>query len=322
MEPSMPTAEAVAVREGRIVEVGTLETLRPWLDRYDHEIDDTYADHVIMPGLIDPHLHPSMAAILLPMEFTTAVEWQLPWEHVGAIRSRVEFLDRLVALDARLEPDQPLIAWGHHPIWHGDVDREQLNGISSTRPIIVWHRGYHSFIVNDACYRWMDLDLDAARRHPQIDVERGAFFETGLSVRATGYHATASSWAPSASGRGSNGCARSSTTAARPPSAMQRIGHVRLRTRSGITSKAVMERPRHTRSGSSSHRSRWVRRCEARPPIRTMVERVLSLPRNATPTGCASATTSRCSPTAASSPSCSMLEVPPSSGHLADWPSR
>ena len=98
MEPSMPTAKAVAVREGRIVEVGTLETLRPWLDAQDHEIDDTFRDHVIMPGFIDPHLHPSMAAILLPMHFTTVVEWDLPWSDIGAVRSQVEFLERLVRM--------------------------------------------------------------------------------------------------------------------------------------------------------------------------------------------------------------------------------
>ena len=182
MEPSMPTAEAVAVRDGRIIEVGTLDSIRPWLDAFDHEIDDTFGDHVIMPGFIDPHLHPSMAAVLLPMHFTTVVEWDLPWSTIGAVASRVELLDRIVELDGRLEPDEPLFTWGHHPIWHGPIDREALNDISTTRPIVVWHRGYHSLIVNDACYRWMDLDLEAARRHPQIDVDRGAFFETGLAV--------------------------------------------------------------------------------------------------------------------------------------------
>ncbi len=182
MEASMPTAEAVAVRDGQIVEVGTLESMRPWLDNYDHEIDDTFRDHVIMPGFIDPHLHPSMAAILLPMHFTTAVEWDLPWDDIGKVETRVEFLERLIDLDRDLEPGEPLFAYGHHPIWHGDIDRTALNDISSTRPMIVWHRGYHSLIVNDACYEWMDLDLEAARRHPQVDVDRGAFFENGLSV--------------------------------------------------------------------------------------------------------------------------------------------
>ncbi len=180
MEHSQPIAEAVAVRDGRIVEVGTLETMRPWLDNHPHEIDDTFADHVIMPGFIDPHLHPSMAAVLLPMEFTTATDWSLPWEDVGAVASRVELLERLTELNDRLEADEPLFAWGHHPIWHGEIDRLQLNDISGTRPIVVWHRGYHLFIVNDAFYAWLDVDMDAARRHPQVDVERGAFFETGL----------------------------------------------------------------------------------------------------------------------------------------------
>lgn len=181
MEPSMPTADAVAVRDGRIVEVGTLETLRPWLENHEYEIDDTFSNHVIMPGFIDPHLHPSMAAILLPMHFTTAVEWTLPWEDVGAVASRAELLDRLIDLDERLEPDEPLFAWGHHPIWHGNIDRETLNGISATRPIVVWHRGYHSLVVNDACLVWMEVDIEAARRHPHVDLDRGTFLETGLN---------------------------------------------------------------------------------------------------------------------------------------------
>ena len=96
MERSMPVAEAVAVRDGKVLEVGSLDTMKPWLSRHSHVIDDTFADHVIMPGFIDPHLHPSMAALLLPMEFTTAVDWDLPWEDAsagGAVDNREQFLD-------------------------------------------------------------------------------------------------------------------------------------------------------------------------------------------------------------------------------------
>ena len=182
MEASLPVAEAIAVRDGRIVEVGTLETMRPWLESRCHEIDDTFKDHCIMPGFVDPHLHPSMAAILLPMHFTTAVGWDLPWEDIGPVHDEDQFLARLVDVDAHLAPDEPLFAFGHHPIWHGNIDRSALNEISTTRPIVVWHRGYHSLVVNDACLRWMDLDPTAASRHPQVDPEGGRFFETGLDV--------------------------------------------------------------------------------------------------------------------------------------------
>ena len=54
MTEAMPTATAVAVANGKIISVGTLERLKPWLDRYPHEVDDRFADKVLMPGFIDP----------------------------------------------------------------------------------------------------------------------------------------------------------------------------------------------------------------------------------------------------------------------------
>ena len=39
MDPSMPTATAVAVRDDRVVAVGTMDTLKPWLAAHEYEID-------------------------------------------------------------------------------------------------------------------------------------------------------------------------------------------------------------------------------------------------------------------------------------------
>ena len=79
MEPSQPVGQAIAVRDGAILEIGTLESLKPWLERYPHKIDTTFEEKIILPGFIDPHLHPSMASVILPMQFITALEWKLPW---------------------------------------------------------------------------------------------------------------------------------------------------------------------------------------------------------------------------------------------------
>lgn len=186
MEPSTPVVEAVAVDPASelILDVGPLDQLTAWLDGLNrpYTIDRTLAEHIVFPGFIDPHLHPAMAAVLLPMHFTTVVPWDLPWSSVGTVRTPEELGARLVELDETLASGEPLFTWGHHPIWHGDVDRASLNQISTTRPIVVWHRGYHSLIVNDACLDWMTLDREAAARHPQIDLDRGAFFENGLAV--------------------------------------------------------------------------------------------------------------------------------------------
>ena len=48
MDPGRPTASAVAVRDGRILSVGTRETMRPWLDRYPHTVDKTFADRILL----------------------------------------------------------------------------------------------------------------------------------------------------------------------------------------------------------------------------------------------------------------------------------
>ena len=57
MDPGRPKASAVAVSDGRIVSVGSMESMQPWLRRYPYSIDDRYKEKVVMPGFIDPHTH-------------------------------------------------------------------------------------------------------------------------------------------------------------------------------------------------------------------------------------------------------------------------
>jgi len=173
----------VAVRDGIILEVGTLETLRPWLDGAPYEIDNQFADEYILPGFIDPHLHPFIGAILLPTTFITAFEWNLPQGRVAPTRGRDAYLHRLSQVVDQDSGDKPVfVTWGYHPIWHGTVTRQDLNDISLTRPIVVWHRSFHEVILNDAAIDALAIDRDVMARHPQIDAATGRFFEMGAMV--------------------------------------------------------------------------------------------------------------------------------------------
>ncbi len=63
-----------------------------------------------MPGLIDPHLHPTMAAVLLPMQFVTAMEWKLPWTTVAPVETPEAFVARVRALHQQMpDPQEPLL---------------------------------------------------------------------------------------------------------------------------------------------------------------------------------------------------------------------
>ena len=69
MEPAMPEASAVAVADGRIVAVGTLESLQSWTSQKGARIDRRFEDKIILPGFIDPHVHPSLPAVLTQFPF-------------------------------------------------------------------------------------------------------------------------------------------------------------------------------------------------------------------------------------------------------------
>ena len=96
MEPALPEARVVAVRDGAIVAVGRdLDDLAAWTERHPFEIDETLSDKVLLPGLIDPHLHPMLGALLLPMEFITPDDWSLPRGTYAGVRDRATYMKRL-----------------------------------------------------------------------------------------------------------------------------------------------------------------------------------------------------------------------------------
>jgi predicted amidohydrolase YtcJ len=91
MDAGRPTADAVAFKDGRIVSVGTLASMRPWLDLQPHDIDDRFRDKVIFPGFIDPHTHFRMSGVFMGLTYIGPIEcngsrgWQKALHPVEAV---------------------------------------------------------------------------------------------------------------------------------------------------------------------------------------------------------------------------------------------
>ena len=150
MSPTVNLANAVAVRDGKIIDVGDAMKLQ---ERFKESkglmIDDTFSNKVITPGLIDPHLHFWLFALVSNAHFITPADWQLPWGDVKGVVGEKAYQDSLKALDASLkDPNEMLFTWGYHASFHGKLNRTILDKISTTRPIIVWQRSVHEFYFN------------------------------------------------------------------------------------------------------------------------------------------------------------------------------
>lgn len=57
MDPGRPEAEAIAVLDGKVLSVGTLDSMKTWLTRYKYTVDKSLFDKIILPGFIEPHTH-------------------------------------------------------------------------------------------------------------------------------------------------------------------------------------------------------------------------------------------------------------------------
>ena len=180
MDPVRPEATAVAVRDGIILGVGSLQDMQPWL-REPYELVRDFETKVFLPGLIDPHLHPFMAAAMIMTDMITAFEWQLPWGTVKPVRGKEAYLTELRRIErTKSDPPEPLMTWGYHPFWHGTVVRTDLDAVSTSRPIVVWHRSAHEMFFNTAALQHWNLTEQDARAHSCVDYPAGHYWESGM----------------------------------------------------------------------------------------------------------------------------------------------
>jgi len=183
LEPALPEATAVAVEDGFIVAVGSLETLAPVIALKGGQIDRRFEEHTILPGFIDPHVHPSLQAVLTQFPYLAPHDWQLPTGYFPGAKTPSDYKSKLVAL-AKTHTDTtvPFITWGYHPLWHGEIWRDDLNAWFGDQPVVLWHRSFHEIIANDAALAMLNITEADASALTDANWARGHFYETGLKA--------------------------------------------------------------------------------------------------------------------------------------------
>lgn len=187
MERGNPEATAVAVSGKRIVAVGSLSEVKAALGDRPYTVDETFQSKVVLPGLIDQHLHPILGATTLATEVIAPEDWVLPDRTFKAATTPAEYVGRLKAADAAMEDKREwLFSWGYHALWHGKLDRKILDAVSPTRPIAVWQRSAHEWYLNTPAIKTLGLTEEEMQgkgdASKQMSWAEGHWWETGLNL--------------------------------------------------------------------------------------------------------------------------------------------
>jgi len=183
MEGDKPEYVEAVVRENdKIVFVGKkdeAEKKYPNAEQYDLE------GNTMMPGFIEPHLHPMIAATVLSGDIIAPHDWSVPSGIKKGVGSHEEYISRLKeSIAENGKEGEVLFVWGYHQLWHGDMNKKILSELAPNVPVVILHRSFHEAYLNENAIALFKITEEDFKGHPQVEWDRGHFYESGWMALA------------------------------------------------------------------------------------------------------------------------------------------
>lgn len=139
MDPTFPVAEALAVRGGRIVAVGSTDEIL-WLREGEYELVDLEGQ-VVVPGFVDAHNHFAIGAL------------EGFWAdcRTPPLRSISEIQATLRSAASETPPGAWIRGWGYHHARLAErrhPTRYELDEAVPDRPVLLLHFSHHQGVAN------------------------------------------------------------------------------------------------------------------------------------------------------------------------------
>lgn len=153
MDPGWPEATTVAVQNKKVISVGTYEDVQLTLGTRPFITDDTLTDKILMPGFIETHGHPLTGAIGMTRPLLSTLPVAQPYgPDVPGLKTLDEVSEKLkVYVAGEKDPKKTVLVWGYDVVAMGrHLDREFLDKISTTQPLLVWDISEHFVYANTA----------------------------------------------------------------------------------------------------------------------------------------------------------------------------
>jgi len=147
MNRRQPDTTHVAVRDGMILGTGSLEELTGW---GDFDLDERFADKVLMPGFVEGHAHSWEGSAWIDT-YVGHFDRTAPDRLVhNGLKSIDEVVARLQGSSRKTDDaDSAIFGWGMDPIFFDRrMTATDLDRVSSTRPVAIVHQSGHTINVN------------------------------------------------------------------------------------------------------------------------------------------------------------------------------
>lgn len=168
-DPGKPTAEAIAIASGRIIELGDNKTILKSAGQQTDRID--LGERLVIPGMIDSHFHYH--------------EWAFMRRHLNLakVSSLAECLTILKHEAGRKEPGEWIIGQGFNESdWPENQLplRKDLDQITTDHPLIIWRCDLHLAVANSVALDLAGIGPDTPNPPEGIIEKDGADQPTGI----------------------------------------------------------------------------------------------------------------------------------------------
>jgi predicted amidohydrolase YtcJ len=137
MDPERPRAEAIAVRDGRFLAVGSLDEVTRTAG-VGAAVDRSMAGNVVIAGFVEQHVHPVLAALTMNTKVISIEDWDAIDGFSAAVRDEGTYAAWLrKALAAHKDKTKPFLSWGYHHYFHGSMSRRLRNELAPDFPVII-----------------------------------------------------------------------------------------------------------------------------------------------------------------------------------------
>lgn len=170
LDDASPVAEAVAVKDDRIVYVGAQAGLDRYIDS-DTQVHDL-GGQLLLPGFIDSHLHlidgGAVANVLVLDTLASPDEW------MPALRDYAD----------EHESDPLIFGYGFIASAFGleGPQREMLDAVVSDKPVLIMDEGFHNLWVNTRALEALGITRDTPDPQPGF-----SFYMRDTNGNATGF---------------------------------------------------------------------------------------------------------------------------------------